>query len=191
MSEFDPAVQAVQQRLLELGYAGVGEADGDLGPQTQGAILNFKNREGLLSPDVFAIDGPFLDRLQVAERIFLPPEQTQATVRDIGPKVASMRQATSAKLVAKVTTWTTVAGTLGVGVVNNLGDAINILTPVKSFLTDWLVSANPLVLVLVALGAILAVSSLLLFKNSQTQASLLAGYRDSTVRNDLPVGSKP
>jgi len=43
----DPAVQAIQQRLIELGYLVKGDDDGRFGPATQNAILAFQKWERL------------------------------------------------------------------------------------------------------------------------------------------------
>jgi hypothetical protein len=43
----DPAVKAVQQQLIELGYLLPGDDDGRFGPVTQNAILSFQKRERL------------------------------------------------------------------------------------------------------------------------------------------------
>jgi peptidoglycan hydrolase-like protein with peptidoglycan-binding domain len=50
----DPAIRALQQHLIELGYLVSGEDDGQFGPATQNAILGFQKwerlgRTGLLS----------------------------------------------------------------------------------------------------------------------------------------------
>jgi predicted chitinase len=70
----DPgAVANVQARLRALGYYHVGADDGALGASTQGAILAFRNDNGLrLTP---AIDAELLVALSKAEPKPVPPER--------------------------------------------------------------------------------------------------------------------
>lgn len=62
----DPAVRAVQRRLIVLGYLPAASADGQLGPMTQEAILAFQKWERLDRTGV--LDAPTKTRLPKATR---------------------------------------------------------------------------------------------------------------------------
>jgi len=73
----------VQQQLKTLGYYQVGSADGSLTPQgrTEGAILAFRNHEGL--PLTTAIDDEFLTRLAKAQPPEIAEHRANASVEDL------------------------------------------------------------------------------------------------------------
>ena len=58
-------VKAVQERLIELGYAMIGKADGMAGPRTAGAIAAFQTENGY--PVTGKIDAALIEQLQDAE----------------------------------------------------------------------------------------------------------------------------
>jgi Sporulation and spore germination/Putative peptidoglycan binding domain len=60
----DPAVKALQQRLIQLGYMIRGDDDGQFGPATQNAILGFQKWERLppIRPPTAACDRPSASR---------------------------------------------------------------------------------------------------------------------------------
>jgi hypothetical protein len=60
----DPAVKALQQQLIELGYLIAGDGDGRFGPATQNAILSFQKWERLGRTGL--LDGQTKARLAVA-----------------------------------------------------------------------------------------------------------------------------
>jgi peptidoglycan hydrolase-like protein with peptidoglycan-binding domain len=60
----DPAVKALQQQLIELGYLLDGDDDGRVGPATQNAILAFQKWEGLGRTGL--LDGQTKERLATA-----------------------------------------------------------------------------------------------------------------------------
>lgn len=69
------SVEAVQKRLKALGYHEVGRVDGKMGPRTRGAILAFRDAEGLpLNP---VIDAVLAKALAVAKPRAVAPERAQ------------------------------------------------------------------------------------------------------------------
>lgn len=122
-------VQTVQKRLADLGY-NPGGADGLMGPLTRGAVLSFKNDNGLTPNDV--IDEAFLTVLATASPRKMQPARANATVSDVAAKIPE----------AKVHWWTRLsAGLLGgsvgsVGLLDQITPAVGYLTPVKDFLGD-------------------------------------------------------
>lgn len=77
-AETQPAtlsVEAVQKRLQALGYHEVGQVDGKMGPRTRGAILVFRDAEGLpLEP---VIDAVLAKALAAAKPREVAPERAQ------------------------------------------------------------------------------------------------------------------
>lgn len=175
-------VSAVQAKLRELGYVDGGPATGDLGKKTEASILDFRNRNGL--PLSTAIDADLLQKLGIAEPKFLPVEQTTATAAEIAPKVAAMAQTRWAKFWAKLGTIPTFLGALFMGMVQYLGDAIAMLTPLKTFLSDWLDGVDKLTLVAIAAGSTALISGVLWFNSRNAEGAMETGYRDGTVKND-------
>jgi peptidoglycan hydrolase-like protein with peptidoglycan-binding domain len=175
---------AVQKRLLELGYSGLGPPDGAVGLKTEAAILNFKNRNGLLPRELVVIDTELLKALQSAPQIELPAYQVAATAAEIAPHVEAVKQTLGAKFWAKACLWSSSVVSVVIGIVDNLGDAVNALAPVKGFLSESLAQIPPVFLVLIALAALVAVSALLAWKNKQVETALVGGYRNNSVHND-------
>lgn len=69
------SVEAVQKRLQALGYHEVGRVDGKMGPRTRGAILAFRDAEGLpLDP---VIDTALVTALAAAKPRAVAPERAQ------------------------------------------------------------------------------------------------------------------
>lgn len=69
------SVEAVQKRLQALGYHEVGQVDGKMGPRTRGAILAFRDAEGLpLDP---VIDAVLEKALAAAKPRAVAPERAQ------------------------------------------------------------------------------------------------------------------
>lgn len=69
------SVEAVQKRLQALGYHEVGQVDGKMGPRTRGAILAFRDAEGLpLDP---VIDTALVTALAAAKPRAVAPERAQ------------------------------------------------------------------------------------------------------------------
>jgi uncharacterized protein (TIGR02594 family) len=69
------SLEAVQKRLQALGYHEVGRVDGKMGPRTRGAILAFRDAEGLpLDP---VIDAALVVALAAAKPRAVGPERAQ------------------------------------------------------------------------------------------------------------------
>lgn len=69
------SVEAVQKQLQALGYHEVGRVDGKMGPRTRGAILAFRDAEGLpLDP---VIDAALVTALAAAKPRAVAPERAQ------------------------------------------------------------------------------------------------------------------
>lgn len=175
-------VAAVQMKLRSLGYVTAGPPDGELAQKTESAILDFRNRNGL--PTGTSIDGDLLNALLVAGPKLLPESQVTATESQIAPKVASAKSNLWSRFWAKVAAVPALAVTIGVGIINNLGDAINALTPLKSFLSEWLDKVDRLTLVAISAFLITVVSGLLWFNSRRTGEALTQGFREGTVLND-------
>lgn len=175
-------VMAVQRRLLELGYTGVGIVDGELALSTQGAILNFRNRNGLtLKP---AIDDDFITALTTASPIERPDRVLTATFADIKPKVEAAETTWRAKMLAWTLAVPSVVSSVALGIINNLGDAVDKLSPLKFFLSEFLSSVPPLTMVTMIVVAVGLVASLLLWQARRAEGALIDGYKRGTVRND-------
>lgn len=69
------SVEAVQKRLQALGYHEVGQVDGKMGPRTRGAILAFRDAEGLPRDPV--IDAALVTALGAAKPRAVAPERAQ------------------------------------------------------------------------------------------------------------------
>lgn len=175
-------IEGVQRRLLELGYSGGGAADGFMGKRTEGSILNFRNRNGL--PLVPVIDDELLAALTVANKVERPIEQTEATVSDIAPKVEAVQKTWWAKAWAWIMGLPAFLGTLFLGIVENLGDAIDKISPLKQFLGEFLSSISPLTMVLMGTTAVTIVSFIIWWQAKGAETALVDGYQRGTVRND-------
>lgn len=170
-------VKLVQSRLRELGYYDVGPSDGALGAVSQGAVLDFQNRNKLpLQPYITA---QLLEALKVAQPKVNPEAQETATVADVSTKVAAVR----ANWWSKVSGWFLAAPagvmTLASGIVNSLPDATDKITPVKNFLTDVPAWAWA--------GTIFAVAAVIAWKAQAAESSLVDGYQRGTVKEDHNV----
>lgn len=69
------SVEAVQKRLQALGFHEVGQVDGKMGPRTRGAILAFRDSEGLTLDPV--IDAVLVKALAAAKPRAVAPERAQ------------------------------------------------------------------------------------------------------------------
>lgn len=167
-------VKNVQSRLRELGYYDVGPSDGALGAVSQGALLDFQNRNRLpLQPYVTA---ELLDALKDAQPKVNPEAQETATIADVSTKVAAVR----ANWWSKVSGWVLAAPagamTVASGVVNSLPDATDKITPVKNFLADVPAWAWA--------GAIFAIAAVIAWQARSAEKSLVDGFQRGTVKED-------
>lgn len=124
-------IEALQQRLRDLGYSEVGRVDGKWGPRTVAAVSAFQATSGL------PVTGD-LDKTTAAALTTAPPRPvsdsrattTAATMRQHGDAVAK------ASWWTKAWAWIMGAPAAAVGIVGQAGDAADKLGPVKSFLGD-------------------------------------------------------
>lgn len=175
-------VETVQRSLLELGYPSAGVVDGDFGWETQGAVLDFMNRNHLAPPPV--IDDALLEALKNAPKKARPPSVSQATVSEITPKVAAVNKNSWAKFVAKISAIPAGLATLILGTVSGLGDAIDKLAPLKAFLSEYLGSINPIVMAVSATGIVTVLSFVTWWQTRGAEAALKDGYQRGTVKDD-------
>lgn len=176
-------LEAVQVKLRSLNYVNAGPPDGTLGMKTEAAILDFRNRNKL--PLTTSIDAAFLKTLRdYAPPKELPLDQVTATEAEIAPKVDAVKKNILTRFVAKVSAIPAFVGALLVGIVNNLGDAIETLTPLKTLMNDWLDDIDRSTLVIFAFAATATVSGLLWLHSRQTGAALTDAYQKGTTGND-------
>ncbi len=155
---------------------------GESGPKTESAILDFRNRNNL--PQSPNIDGDLLNSLLIAAPKVLPVLQTTATSAEIAPKIEAVKSNLWTKFVAKVTAVPAVVGGAIVGSIQYLGDAINFITPVKVFLSEWLDGVDKLTLVAVFAAVIALVSGMLWYNSRSADAAMQEGYRGGTLKDD-------
>lgn len=181
----DPVIEAVQRRLIELGYSGVGDVDGLMGKKTEGSILNFRNRNGL--PLTTVIDDDLLNALAVANKIELPIEQVTATVTEIAPKVQAVQKTWWAKFWALLLAIPTGLITIIGWVVDGLGDAVAKLSPLKTMLDEILSNMPPITMILVISTIVTIVALLIGYQTHGAQKDMVKGYNEGTVHNDTPA----
>lgn len=140
-----PEVEAVQNRLDELGYPEVGAVDGRWGSKTRTAVLAFRADHGLpLDP---VIDNALLAALMTAEKRRVAPERANATVADLREKGAKDVEAADTTQIAGGVA--AVGGAVGAaGSVLDKAEeysglaqrAMSIIEPIQGFLQDnfWL-----------------------------------------------------
>ncbi|MPZ58423.1 MAG: hypothetical protein GEU91_18410 [Rhizobiales bacterium] len=136
-------VKSVQLALLEMGYSSVGEPDGKWGGMTKGGIAAFKNDRKLDGPPV--VDDALKAALQAAtdEGWTRPiaPERRDATPEELAPKLPEVA---ASKKAERVGFWASVGGAFATAcsaLVSSLGDAVEWLSPLKTFAGDvpWFV----------------------------------------------------
>lgn len=82
-------IKSVQQKLRELGYPEVGDADGKTGTKTTAGILAFRADNNLaLTP---AIDEQLLSALMTAKPREIAPARANATAKDLKPTSSTVR----------------------------------------------------------------------------------------------------
>ncbi len=77
----EATVKRVQNQLNDLGWFEVGKIDGRMGYRTEGAILSFRNENGL--PNVNYIDDELLEALKTANPRTVSMERATATAADL------------------------------------------------------------------------------------------------------------
>lgn len=122
-------VEAAQKRLADLGY-NPGGIDGKVGPLTRGAILSFKNDNGLTPNDT--IDEAFLTALATASPRKMPEARANATVSEVAAKVPEARVHWWNRLGAAIIG----GGTTVAGGVDYIAPATGYLQPLKDFVGD-------------------------------------------------------
>lgn len=181
-------VQAVQRRLLELGYTGTGEADGKMGRKTEASVLDFRNRNGL--PLSTKVDAGLLKALAKAKKIELPPEQTSATMGEVSSKVEAVSKTVQASKVnwrTKFLGWLVSVPSLILAFTSTLleqfGPASNLIAPLKMQFSEV-----PWQIWLIALGVIAAIFALLAGhaqgKTGEAEQKLVEGYKSGQLSND-------
>lgn len=130
----------VQRALKSFGYFEIGNEDGKYGAKTAGAITSFKldrAEDGLP-----VIDDALLNELKEAAaeipRFTRPvaPERALATIETVAAKVPEVAAAQSSNRTGFWTFVGTGASAVTGAVVKNAGDAVEWLTPIKTFAGD-------------------------------------------------------
>lgn len=123
-------IQAIQQRLSDLGYHEVGLIDGKMGSRTRGALAAFQAHEGL--PITAAIDDATRARLGPARPRPIGAERASITAKDLAEEGN-----TEVKVTGGIKTAAAGTGLLGAivaaadGVMSWLSDASNRISPLK------------------------------------------------------------
>lgn len=157
-------IEALQQRLRDLGYSEVGRVDGKWGPRTVAAVSAFQATSGL------PVTGD-LDKSTAAALTTAPPRPvsesrattTAATMRQHGDKVAK------ASFLNKV--YSAVAGFFALifGAAQESGTAVGYLSPVREFVTD--------VPPMVWFGAVAAVAAVIWWQANRAERAAVADVR--------------
>lgn len=126
-------IHAVQSRLKDLGY-NPGGADGKIGPLTRGAILSFKNDNGLTPSDT--IDEAFLTALATASPRKMAQDRANATTAEVAAKVPEVRTNWLTKIGAGFAAIFAAIGSFFDGILGNLGPASGYIQPVKDAAGD-------------------------------------------------------
>ncbi|MFG1340943.1 peptidoglycan-binding protein [Xanthobacter autotrophicus] len=157
-------IEALQQRLRDLGYSEVGRVDGKWGPRTVAAVSAFQATSGL------PVTGD-LDKTTAAALTTAPPRPvsesrattTAATMRQHGDPVAK------ASFLNKV--YSAVAGFFALifGVAQESGTAVGYLSPMREFVTD--------VPPMVWFGAVAAVAAVIWWQANRAERAAVADVR--------------
>lgn len=171
---WNATVEGVQRRLLELGYSAIDKVDGKMGRKTEGAILNFENRNGL--PLTGKVSDALIAALPVASKIELPLTQTQATVTEIAPRVEAVKTNWWSRMWAKILGIPAAVISIVSAIIDHLDDATGKLSAVKNFLSDVPVWAWPALVALVAF--------IISRTANKTEAAIVDGFQRGTVQAD-------
>lgn len=160
-------VRFVQERLRALGYAEVGEVDGDMGRRTRGAILAFRGDAGIeLKP---AIDDALLVALARAKPRPVSERRANVTAASLAA-LPQIRAAGLSKLLAWLLGLPAMMAGAAQGILSQVGAAVDQLGPVKDFLgtvPGWLWAL-----------AIVGVAAAIWQSARQTEAATVQAYRD-------------
>lgn len=130
-------VETVQEQLTQIGYF-VGEIDDKLGSRTIGAIASFKTDWN--QPGLPVIDANLKTVLQkaIAEHWKRPiaPERATATSAELAPKLPEVGAALTAERAGWWAAITTGASAVITGVAKTMGEAVELLNPLKTFIAD-------------------------------------------------------
>lgn len=189
-------VAMVQRLLLAKGYVDGGPATGELGQKTKDEILTFRARNNLQLIPV--IDRELINTLETAPLKALPLEQVTATKEDIAPKVEVIKDADKMQRSAWWSNiWAWVTGvpawlvTLAGFVIQNLDEATEYITPLKTLLFDFQ-NINPLVWValIAAIATVMGWQAMTISRLSKKiEESTVEGYQRGTVKNDVPAST--
>lgn len=126
-------IQNVQRRLADLGY-NPGGIDGLPGPLTNGAILSFRNDNGLIVKE--EIDDEFLLKLQTAKPRSMIPARANATPAQVASVVPEVRTNALSKIGAAIVAIPGALISLVVGSLEYLGVAKSYLEPLQEAAGD-------------------------------------------------------
>lgn len=133
-----PELRVVQQRLKDLGYFEVGNADGRYGPRTRAAVLAFRADNGLsLSPDV---DTQLAETLQHGKPRVISAERAEGK-----PKGSRILKAANGQIATGIVGMAGVAASVVVPAVDTAEHAKDITERTAGLLniTDWLLPVLP------------------------------------------------
>lgn len=133
-----PELKVIQQRLKDLGYYEVGNADGRYGRRTRAAILAFRADNGLgLSPDV---DVPLVEALHKAKPRAVSPERVSGK-----PKGSRIVKAADAQIATGIVGMAGAAASVVVPAVETAERARDVTERTAGILnlTDWLLPVLP------------------------------------------------
>ena len=153
--EYSIETEIVQRLLDELGYKNVGTIDGKFGGATRGAIASFMNDRKLVGNA--EINDQLKNELKLAKQEGFKRPIAEARANATSQQTKQfLPEVKAADTVEKVTKWSavsTAAAGVVTGVTKSAGEAVSMLDPVKSFLSDvpWPVWVGGTILIALAL----------------------------------------
>lgn len=156
MTDEEKRTVMVQNRLRELGYYEVGPTDADKASRTEGAILAFRNDNKL--PLSTKIDDGLISALATASPRAISPDRAKATESELRPNSRIIQKSFLNKIIAWVVGIPAMATTAVSGVIENVGDLKDQISPVTGFFSNipgWV------------WGLAIVVIAFLIWKNSQ------------------------
>jgi GH24 family phage-related lysozyme (muramidase) len=130
----EKTVSLVQTMLRNIGYAEVGQPNGQIGEFTKTAVLAFRSSNGLPPGD--HIDDELISALVRAEPRKLPETRTEATPAEVREKVPEAKASWQGKVAGLWTAAVTGVSAVVSGAMDYLGDAKGYLEPVREFAGD-------------------------------------------------------